>query len=136
MPEPEEAIYSRLQADGALTALVGTRIFPGRIPQGELFDATGMPQPVCAFQRITSERFKNSVADADVRSALFQVGGWSDVYETANAIRTAARNSLDRWKGTVAGVVIQASFIEDEQDLYDEPAELHHHVVEVAVWYE
>ena len=43
----EELIFTRLSGFGGLTALVGTRIFPNRMPQDVIFPAVS-----CAGSRI------------------------------------------------------------------------------------
>ena len=72
MAEIEEAVYSRLTATGAVTALVGSgsaaRIYPNKIPQ----EAT---LPAVAYQRVSTRRVKAHAAPTGLARVRVQVTG-------------------------------------------------------------
>lgn len=109
----EEAVYSRLSTFAGLTALVSTRIFPDRAPEGQVF-------PLVTFQRISTSRPSAFGVDAGLAIVRIQVVGWATTKASALAIAKQLRAALRRWRGTVLGVVIQDSYLDAESARFDE----------------
>jgi hypothetical protein len=113
----EEALPERLEAVGAVTALVGTRIYPLRAPEG----AT---RPFVTFQRISGIREVAFGADPGLARPRFQVTAWADTYAGAKSLATAIRQALERFRGTVLGVEILDCFVDNDEDLVDDEVRL------------
>lgn len=114
MATVEEALTARLKTFPGLSALVGTRVYPVKLPQSPTY-------PAVSYQRTGRTQHHAMGADANVREARFQVSGWDPSYATAKGVATQMRLALDRWRGTQSnGVVIQDTLIENEMELDDE----------------
>ena len=123
MADIEDAIYTRLSGHAGLSALVGTRIYPGELPPdvnvGESF-----PDSVVYFP-VDDETVSAMGVDTGLVRARFQFDGWSRTYDGAKAIRKQLKLALQRWRGTFASVVIQDTFILSRHYRRDPVAELH-----------
>ena len=100
-----DAIFNILDNDAAVSAIVGSRIFPNQIPQGEEF-------PVITYQYVSNQptHIKNTVSKLD--SIMLDVDLWSggtgDTYRDLVALAGAVRDALDRFSGTKEGVIIDS----------------------------
>jgi hypothetical protein len=124
----ESELYARLSGYGGLSALVGTRIYPVRLPQN-------VALPAVTFQKVTAIRPSNFGVDTgDVRYRI-QIDCWASAMpgETAGANKVAAqvRAALKRYRGGN----IQDCFLENEQDFYDDSAELYRVILDFVVWF-
>lgn len=113
----EEALVSRLSAVSAVTALVGSRIYPVRAPEGAA-------RPFLVFQRVAATRETAFGADPGLARARMQVTAWADRYATAKAVATAVRQALQRYRGTLLGVEVLDVFVELDQDVPDDEVQL------------
>ena len=119
----EDAIYTRLSGFSGLTALTSTRIYPGELPPNVNIDED-FPDSVVYFP-VSGERISAMGSDTGLVRERFQFDGWSRTYDGANAIREQLRLALQRWRGTVATVVIQDTFIVGRHYRFDAVAALH-----------
>ena len=106
--QTHKAVYSILVNDSTVTALVGTKIYPTFIPENIIFPAV--------VYRITEKQpldTKDGVYGS-VDTLLIEVydKGGAQTVSIADTIRTA----LDRYRGTVEGVVIDKIIYEGESD--------------------
>lgn len=111
------AIYSLLSANAALTALVGTKIYPLRTPQ-----TVEQPFVIYALSGDPVDT-KDGVAIQEVYE--LQVTAFAKSYETGQGIVAAIRSALDRKSGTVQSNKIQTIVYEDSRENYDDKAELY-----------
>lgn len=106
--QTHKAVYSILINDSNVTALVSTKIYPTFIPENIIFPAV--------VYRITEKQpldTKDGVYGS-VDTLLIEVydKGGAQTVSIADTIRTA----LDRYRGTVEGVVIDKIIYEGESD--------------------
>jgi len=84
--EPGQLLFSLLSQAPAVTALVGTRIYPVRIPAGK-------PRPAIAYQLVGDATA--SLADCpDNERPRVQVSLFADSYETLSALARAVKTTL------------------------------------------
>lgn len=127
----EEALFTRLSGFGGLTALVGTRVFPLKLPPGTAL-------PAVSFQLVDAQRDRLGGQDGSDRETRFQFDSWAGTYESAKAVAAQVVAALDRWSGTVAGVVVTASFIDDERDTFEEQVQdgIPRVLTEATIWHD
>lgn len=106
--QTHKAVYSILINDSNVTALVSTKIYPTFIPENIIFPAV--------VYRITEKQpldTKDGVYGS-VDTLLIEVfdKGGAQTVSIADTIRTA----LDRYRGTVEGVIIDKIIYEGESD--------------------
>lgn len=104
------AIYSRLSGDGAITALVSTRIFPDISPQDQIY-------PYVVF-RVTST-VPAQVKDAASANNIYlvEVMAFAKSFSSAQSIIDACSARLDYWQGTSGGVTVRHCKVEDRGNL-------------------
>lgn len=122
----ETILFTKLSGTAALTALVGTRIYPLIIPQGATY-------PAVTYQRISTMAREGCMSEDDgLARARIQVTAWAETFTSAKAVIDQVRQALQRW--TTTGV--QGSFILAEYDLYDDEAIKYGSAVDAEIVYE
>lgn len=102
-----KALYGKLSATAAVTALVSTRIFPDMATQ----DAT-YPFIVYTNDATQPTDVKDSGSPLDVVTMSVMI--YSNSYSQAQDIAAAVRTALDRMTGTVQGVNVQSCRFEGQ----------------------
>lgn len=113
------AIYNRLSNFSALTSLVSTRIYPGIAPQNTAI-------PYVTYQQISNESISAMGADTGLERPRFQVDSWSTSPLEADNVAIQVKSALQRYEGTLEGTTIQVIFLENDVDIYDHEAGIHH----------
>lgn len=110
-----DAIYSKLSADTAVAAIVSTRIYPVRAPQG-------VPAPYVIFQQVASDPADTHREASGAIHRMFQFACFATTYEGAIALRDAVTAALD----SVALSTGESPTLEDERDGdFDDAIELY-----------
>ena len=108
-----KAIYNILSGTLAISNKVGTKIFPNVATQSESF-----PFIIYDVQSDSPEDTKDGVANLDITNMM--VSAYSDTYSNATEIGSSIRDALDRYSGTVNGVVINTIVFEGYNDAFDD----------------
>lgn len=109
-----KAIYSILTNDSDVSAIVGTRVYPQIAAQGASF-----PFVVYVLQALEPSDTKSGVSTLDeIRYDLVVA---SETYAQASDLTNKVRTALDRYTGTVEGVVIDSIQFVD-LDVDNDPA--------------
>jgi len=80
-------LVARLKADGGVTALVGSRIYPAPRP-------VNVQKPVITYRRITSVGTLEIDGGVSHYSNRIQINCWDDSYKTANDLSDAVKAAL------------------------------------------
>ena len=105
-----KAIYSILTSDSDVSAIVGTRVYPQIAAQG-----AACPFIVYVLQDTTPSDTKSGVSTLD--EVRYDIVLASESYAEASDLTNKVRTALDRYTGTVAGVVIDSiQFIDLDAD--------------------
>jgi hypothetical protein len=110
VPGIERAIFSILTDDVTVSGLVGTRVFPVYVPQNA-------NMPCITQQQLSGPRDNTLDGPSGLVDARFQINCWGSTYIEADDVFEAVRKALSGFLGTVLGVEIQSSDVEDEGDL-------------------
>ena len=108
----EEALYSKLVSDAG----VSTRIYPNVVPQD-------IALPAVAYQRISTVRDMAHDGPLGIAHVRFQLTISAASYTSARAVANAIRTALDGFSGLmggVGGVTVEASFVENDSDGYNQ----------------
>lgn len=110
----EAGIISKLLADTAVAAIVGTRVFPVLVPQGE-------DLPAVTVSRIATERQSTlGLPNIGAPVATIEVRGIAEGYQAAAELASKCRLALDDIiSGTFGDHGIQAVSCDDELDEYE-----------------
>ena len=105
-----KAIYSILTSDSDVSAIIGTRVYPQIAAQGAAF-----PFVVYVLQDTSPSDTKSGVSTLD--EVRYDIVVASETYAEASDLTNKIRTALDRYTGTVAGVVIDSiQFIDLDAD--------------------
>ena len=96
-----KAIYSILTSTSAVSAIVGTRVYPQIAAQEAAF-----PFVVYVLQNVDPSDTKSGVSTLD--EVRYDIVVASENYAQASDLTGKIRTALDRYTGTVAGVVIDS----------------------------
>jgi hypothetical protein len=105
----EQALVSRLLANAALAALVGTRIVWIERPQGSAL-------PALTLQRVTPGRDYNYSGASGTSSPMVQADCWGGSYATAKAVAAAVIEAVEE-RATIGGVKFAPGFIVGARDM-------------------
>lgn len=133
MADLEQAVYTRLTTFAPLVALVADRVYPGSATQGAEY-------PFVTYQRISTPRFHAMGVDATTAGARFQLNVYArtennTAYGGAKTVAAQVRAAMRRWKGTVAGVVVQDTMLENEMDLEAPDDRVHGVAIDIMIWH-
>ena len=101
-----KAIYTILTDDSDVSAIVGTRVYPQVAAQGAAF-----PFIVYVLQDTSPSDTKSGVSTLD--EVRYDIVVASETYAEASDLTNKIRTALDRYTGTVAGVVIDSIQFQD-----------------------
>jgi hypothetical protein len=119
--------------DAAVTAMVGTRIFPGLLPQRADF-------PAVVYGQISSERVSAMGQDTGTVRSIWQIDCYAKTYGSARELASKVRKSLQRKLGSVAipsngAKLLQGLFVEADTDLFEDETQLHRVSTDYVIWY-
>ena len=119
----ESTLNTALLAHGALTALVGTRIYRLRFPPGTPTVPTVFPLVV--FQRVFTTKEQAITGVTLSRSVRFQVTCYSDSSVEATTVAEAVEDALVAAVATFADVTLR-----DEKAFWNPDAKIYSQIVE------
>lgn len=130
MSDIQDALFTRVTGVAGVTALIGTRMYPAdSVPQDPTY-------PFLTYQRVSTQRESVSGSDIALVWARFQFDSFADTYDDAVALAAQVRAALQRYNGTVDGVVIQQVFMANELDDFEASVEKGRVIQDYIVWYE
>lgn len=131
MADIEAGLFAFLSADAGISAVVGTRIYPLRVPE----DAT---LPALAYHKISGPSEHSKDGDMNLNHPRFQFTCWADKYADAKAGRTAVVAALNGFAngGTMGGaVVVEQVIVTDDMDLHDPQSLEFGASVDAIIWH-
>lgn len=137
MPKLEAALYGYLSTDPRLSALVGDRIYPFRLP--EPTKAQPISLPAVSWQRISAQRtytydsFEDTAAFVKAR---VQFSCWSNSPLEAIQVGEAVLLALSGYNGDMAGELIGSAEAALEIDDYEAGTKLYRRVIDFLISYE
>lgn len=115
----ETAVKAALSAAPAVSAIVGSKIFPMVATEGEVV-------PYIVYQVSASTREGAMNGPGSLRNARMQLDCYAATYSAAKALGAAVRAALD-------GAGLQSAMI-IEQDLLDPETKSYRQLIEYSIW--
>lgn len=128
MAEIEPAFVSYLTAYPGMTALIGDRMYPTNIPEGATL-------PLVTYQRISTPRLRSHNGPSGLAHPRFQFNCWGRSYDEASRVAQQLVFGIEGFRGLMAGVEVQAGFVEDERDDYDTVTRQYRRMVDAILWH-
>lgn len=117
----ESTILARLEGDAPLTALVGTRIYAGSLPQD--------PTYPCVLFVNTSQNPINALSgEADLKNDNYQVTAYSKTYDEARSVLAAASAAIAPFGPDLAAVRVGGS------PAYEDDAKIWQKSNDYSIW--
>lgn len=124
----EYAVRARLKAVTAITNIVGNRIYPNLLPQDVTLEAI-------TYRKVSAPHVHAFGSDAGLSNPRFQIDAWADVYTEVITLAAAIQAGLSRFRGTIAGEVIQDVMLLNELDIYEQDRRIHRVMMDFEVWH-
>lgn len=109
------AIRALLVADTSVKALVSTRIYPMVMPLDVTLPAMSIHEISGAENAITGHGFPR-----------YQISCWATSFATGDAMKTAVKNCLNRYKGVASGNHIKNISFMGSMDDYEQDTKIYH----------
>lgn len=122
----ETALFTRLSGYAGLSALVSARIYPKRAPQNATL-------PCLVYERVSATRVPALNSDTDIVEARFQITVVASTYSSILSVSTQVRSALQRYRGTVSGIVIDDIQIVNDTDIYDPAVEFYQRAIDFEI---
>ena len=100
MADIQTAVRAILAADAGVSALVGTRIYPDRLPQNVTY-------PAITYEMYSEDSFEAMDGLLGIAEATIEVTCWASTRLVASSVQDAVRLALANYQGTSSGVVVR-----------------------------
>jgi hypothetical protein len=117
MADLETGLVAFLKADGAVAALVGTRIYRELLPQEVAF-------PAISYGRVSTERRQQLAGPESFTNVTIQIDCHANSSASVIALADAVIARLDGVTGAMGGATIQHGYYEQRSDLSDADGDL------------
>lgn len=126
----EEALVAYLKADPGVVAIVGSRIYPRKMPQGGQL-------PALVYTRIVGLHERSLTGGSGLAQGSFQFDCNALDYGTSKRLTEELRLTLDCQLGVWSGVQVQSCMVTGNFDAsYEDEVEVYRTIVEAEIWYE
>lgn len=131
----EEAIFGRLTADVGVSALLGTRAYPGQAPQSSTL-------PVLVYQQASQKKLTTLTGVINLNQYGLRLDLWAADYAGCKALYNAVRDCLVGFRGTlgsgavdVRGVFEESGDDQAESPIHAEENGLYRAGLDLNIWY-
>lgn len=113
--------------DSDIATIVGTRIFPVVLPQGET-------RASIVYTRISGQGDHHMRGPSGLSQTRFQIDAWAQKADDAAFLANLVKLRVDGFSGTFDGGAIQGAFFDTERDDYDSEVKMHRVSRDYLVW--
>lgn len=106
----EEGIIAKLLATSGVTALVSTRVYPGRRPQASAL-------PAIDLGSISGAPVYSNDGETGLARARVEINCWGETYTSAKTLARAVKAALSAFFGEAGGVSFQYILLDTERDM-------------------
>lgn len=124
----ESVIFARLSGFAGLFALVDNRIYPSVGPQN-------VTVPFITYERISGVRTPGFGTNIGIIDARYQFDVIAESKTSVAAIKLQAIAAIDRWSDENSDPAIDAAFVENDFERYEDEMDLHRGVFDAIIHY-
>ena len=127
----EEGIYYKLANTAAVSAIVGTRIYPLTLPQTPTL-------PALTYQLITPMSIIAHDGKSGTAQCRYQITGFDDDPDILRDLMEEVRICMDGFKGSIGGadtITVQAMLPEGGYESYDPETGRYMRARDLMIWY-
>lgn len=104
-----------LLSKSAITSLVGTRMFPRKIPQ------KNSAFPVIVYRIVSQDAAHHLAGGAGYAGTRIQLDVYSETETETDALAEAIRNQMQGYSGAMGTASVTSVVLKNSQDLYEPP---------------
>lgn len=123
MKDIRPALRAFLLADTAIAALVATRVYPLKLPQGVPAGAA------IVYTRISGGGDYTMVGPSGLAGPRIQIDAWASSADAAANLSNLIKNRIDGYRGVMGSganaITVHGVFVADLREDYDDSAELY-----------
>lgn len=108
----ESALRTLALADSTVSGLVGTRMYPLKLPQDPTY-------PAVTYTRISGPRLYDHGGETGMAEGRFQIDSWGASYSSAKSAAAAVREAIEGYRGTTGGTEFASIFCVNDSDSYE-----------------
>ena len=127
----EEGIYYHLANTPAVTAIVGTRIYPLKLPQKPTL-------PALTYQLITPMSIIAHDGKSGTAQCRYQITGFANTPDAVRDLMEKVRICMDGYKGVIGGantITVQAMLPEGGYENHDPETNRYMRARDYMIWY-
>lgn len=124
----EASLFSFLTGNAGIAALVGTRVYPGIIPQSGV-------QPCIVYNKSSRGRQQTFCSTSNLMVTRLEIDCYADTYIQSVALANAVTAALQEFSGDMYGTDVPRIFLENEIDLSDIEPGLYRQSQTWAMWH-
>lgn len=124
----EDALYSRLSQDAALTALIARRVYPLMAPQTVV-------APYLVFMKVVEMASGTLCAQDPMVRGLFQFDSYAKTFKQVQLIAKALRDALIDFRGAVDDTYIASIRLENEMHVLEPEPGLFRVSTSLFIWH-
>lgn len=130
MAEIHEVIYTNLTGHAGLSALIGTRVHPGQLPQRTTL-------PAVTYRRVTTLRVstRDGAGKALLARPRFQFDCWATTYIAARAVATQLLDALTDFP-QASNPRVDVALPSNDFDDYEPDPERYRVILDAFIWHE
>lgn len=133
MVDFQAGLYAWLSSQGALTAHLGTRMYPVLAPA-----TAGLP--FLTYQRIDEDQEAHLTGRSGLSHALYQFDIWGATSQQAYTVCLAVQNAMEMYRGVMGTVPVRQCSIRSILDGLEPPTEgqtlgIFRHTITAEVWF-
>jgi hypothetical protein len=127
--DPGAEMARVLTQNAAVTALIGTRVYPIVMPETSQW-------PLGVYRRTGSERDRVLAGPARVAHTRYEVGFWARKNDELEVLLAAGAKALDGYQGVSTDGLPLAIGVLNDQVVFDETTGLYHGTLDVTISHE
>jgi hypothetical protein len=124
----EEALYTLIQSEASITALVGTRVYPIRMAQNPTY-------PTLVYSLVSTRNLELLSGDGGMYWPRYQIDSYARTYRAAKRLARTVRLALTGYSGTVGSIDICRIGLSNEVDDFEPVAGIYHVATDFIVQY-
>lgn len=133
MKDIRPALRAFLLADAGIAAVVATRVYPIKIPQG--VNAASI-----VYTRVSGQGIYHMGGPSGLAMPRYQVDAWAPKADDATTLANLIKGRIDGFRGVMGAgaeaVTVQGVFLIDEREDYDDAVKLHRMSRDYAIDFE
>jgi len=119
----EEGLRTLVLSNGSVAGLIGTRLYPNKLPQSPTY-------PAVVYERVGSSAVRRLGGGANRIRPRIRFHCWAETYGAAKNTAEALRDLLDGYRGAAGAFQIDDSTFETDIDDYDDDAKVHRVIID------